>query len=206
MYHLDFENNCSVMDDLQEEKIKGTLVSIFHGADSSVAIIDRQARAHGFSVSLNLDETENLITLPNTYLVKVPSHTGKAFPVLSSALLNEQTAWNDLVKQSLSCFHAEMSVLFRHLVTRLKAKKVGDITLLDIENVSLSITDYHRFLFQIQLAVKALPNTLTPLSERVLAASNIISNLQGGISILAGSGVEHHLQYALLLNDLEQWR
>ncbi|PML77278.1 hypothetical protein [Enterovibrio norvegicus] len=202
MYRLDFENNCSIIDDLQEEQLKGTLVSVFHGADSSVVMIDRQASSQGPTVSLDLVEAENLIALPNTYLVKVSSRTGKNLP--SSE--HTQETWEAFVKQSLSCFHTEMSVFFRHLVTRLKTKKVGENTLLDIENVSLSVTDYHRFLFQLQFASETLPDSLAPLAERVLLASNLISNLQGGISILAGSGVEHHLQYALLLNDLEQWR
>ncbi|MBE1273889.1 hypothetical protein [Enterovibrio baiacu] len=202
MYRLDFENSCSIIDDLQEEQLKGTLVSVFHGADSTFVMIDRRGNANGETVSIDAIEAENLVALPNTYLVKVPSRSGKSLP--SSE--HTQDAWAHFVKQSLSCFHTEMSVFFRHLVTRLKTKKVGDNTLLDIENVSLSVTDYHRFLFQLQFASETLPDSLAPVSERVLLASNLISNLQGGISILAGSGVEHHLQYALLLNDLEQWR
>lgn len=210
MYRLDFENNCSIIDDLQEEQLKGTLVSVFHGAESTFVMIDRQGNIDGQPVSIDAIEAENLIALPNTYIVKVSTRSGRALPALALSALASSSkqpfTWEDFVKQSLSCFHTEMSVFFRHLVTRLKTKKVGDNTLLDIENVSLSVTDYHRFLFQLQFASETLPDSLAPLSERVLLASNLISNLQGGISILAGSGVEHHLQYALLLNDLEQWR
>ncbi|MEZ8142112.1 hypothetical protein A1OQ_20210 [Enterovibrio norvegicus FF-162] len=209
MYRLDFENQCSIIADPQEEQIQGTLVSAFHGANSSVVMIDRRARSDGPSVTLDRVDAENLIALPNTYLVKVSSRTRTTLPTPrfhEQPLSNVLPTWEGFVQQSLSCFHAEMSVFFRHVVARLKTKKVGENTLIDIENVALSVTDYHRFLFHVELASQTLPETLTPLSERVLLASNTLSNLQGGISILAGSGVEHHLQYALLLNDLEQWR
>ncbi|WP_281544546.1 hypothetical protein [Grimontia sp. SpTr1] len=200
MYCLDFENQCAAVEYQHQENITGVIVSKLSLANHSYVILDTQGSSFDTSVSLNTWELENLVSLKHFSVVKLPK-TNKSLP----SHLEEQS-WEAFTQEAVSLFHQDSLDNFRHLIKRLKTKKVGETSLIDIENVSLSVADYHRFLFQLEMVADSLPETLSPLADRTMLASNIISNLQGGISILAGASVEQHLQFALLLNDLEYWR
>ncbi|WP_415721335.1 hypothetical protein [Photobacterium ganghwense] len=200
MYCLDFENQCSAVEYQHQENITGVIVSTLSLADNYYVILDTQGASSRAPVSLDTRDIENLVPLKHFSLVKLPKTTKSL-----SCDLTEQS-WEAFTREATNLFHQDMFDNFRHLIKRLKTKKVGETSLIDIENVSLSVADYHRFLFQLEMVADSLPETLSPLAERTMLASNIISNLQGGISILAGASVEQHLQFALLLNDLEYWR
>ena len=200
MYCVDFTgSHDAVPYDSETQYIHGECVAAFSGADSAYLIIDRTNVAGEKHLALQADCIEFSLALAGSahVVVKTPDAEIKN-------LADQQ--WKSLVNHSLSYFVADCEALFNQTVERLKHKKSGDNVLIDLENVRLSITDYHRFLFQLHAAVESVPDDLGPLAERAMLAADILSNLQGGISVLHQGSVELHLQYALWLKQLETQR
>lgn len=203
MYRPDLAHRCAITPVSTSLTLSGDLLSR-HDANGKTYLIlssldSSEGNAEKVSCTIAYKDITHAIEFSDSAQVELPtSAVNDSLPAAEP--------FEVFLTHSLALFHRDTSIQFNQTITRLKQKKVGANALIDIENVSLAIVDYHRFLYQLKSASQAVPGDLSPLADRVIKASEIISNLQGGISILAGFGVEMHVQFALWLKKMEALR